>query len=147
MKNKSSKLIAYILVIIWMGFIFFMSNQPADISNSQSDTVINILEFLGFYISDSNLGIFTIIVRKGAHVTEYFILSLLYYNLLRFYIDNKNARILSVILVFLYASTDEFHQCFISGRAGRFIDVLIDTTGGTLGSIIVYLFNRKKKWL
>ena len=39
-------------------------------------------------------------------------------------------------VTFLYACTDEFHQLFVPGRAGRFTDVLIDTTGG----IIMLLF-------
>ena len=39
-------------------------------------------------------------------------------------------------MTFLYACTDEFHQLFVPGRAGRFTDVLIDTTGG----IIMLLF-------
>ena len=69
------------------------------------------------------------------------ILSLLYFNVLRFYISKKKSLIYSVILVFFYASTDEFHQTFIEGRAGRFTDVLIDTSGGTVGSLIVLIFN------
>ena len=29
-------------------------------------------------------------------------------------------------IVFCYACTDEFHQLFVPGRAGRFTDVMID---------------------
>ena len=49
---------------------------------------------------------------------------------------------LALLTAFLYACTDEFHQLFISGRAGRFTDVLIDTTGAFLGLFLVYLIVR-----
>lgn len=144
MCNKKKKILAWVLMILWMIFIFYMSNQPADISNEQSDTVLNLLKSSGLNISDRYVDIVITIIRKGAHFTEYLILSLLYFNVLRFYISKKKSLIYSVILVFFYASTDEFHQIFIEGRAGRFTDVLIDTSGGTVGSLIVLMFNKIK---
>lgn len=147
MKERKGKILAYALVIFWMCFIFLMSNQPADVSNGQSDLVINLLKAVGANITSANIDLITTIVRKGAHFTEYCILALLYYNVLRFYISNKKARLIAIGLVFLYASTDEFHQTFVQGRAGKFTDVLIDTSGGAFGAIIVYLFNINKKWL
>jgi VanZ family protein len=43
----------------------------------------------------------------------------------------------AVALAFLYAMTDEFHQLFVAGRAGRFIDVCIDTAGAVIGVLIL----------
>ena len=36
-------------------------------------------------------------------------------------------------------STDEFHQTFVDGRSGKSADVLIDTSGTVLSTIILCL--------
>lgn len=36
------------------------------------------------------------------------------------------------ILAVLYAITDEYHQTFVFGRNGTWIDVLIDSTGAAI---------------
>lgn len=145
MSIRLKKIIAWIILIGWMIFIFYMSNQPADVSNGQSDFVLILVESLGFNISANYIGIAITIIRKGAHFTEYLILNLLYFNMLRLYISNKKALIYSIILSFIYASTDEFHQTFVEGRAGRFTDVLIDTSGAFTGSIIVFIIMKIKE--
>ena len=47
----------------------------------------------------------------------------------------------------LYAASDEFHQLFVPGRAGRVSDVLIDSSGVLLGIAIVSLFMHIKQFL
>ena len=142
MKIKFKRILSWILVIAWMIFIFYMSNQPANISNEQRDFVLNLIKHLGIDINNIYIDLAITIIRKGAHFSEYLILSLLYFNLLRFYINKNKALVLSIILCFLYASTDEFHQLFVEGRAGRFTDVLIDTSGAFTASILVFLVNK-----
>lgn len=144
MSIKLKKIISWIILIGWMIFIFYMSNQPADVSNEQSDFVLNLIESLGVNITGNYIDIAITIIRKGAHFTEYLILNLLYFNTLRMYISNKKALIYSIILSFLYASTDEFHQIFVEGRAGRVTDVLIDTSGAVTGSIIALIIIKIK---
>ena len=139
MNTKYKKVVYWIILIAWMIFIFYMSNQPADVSNGQSDFVLNLVETLGISISNNYVDIAVTIIRKGAHFTEYLILSLLYFNVLRMYINKNKALIYSIGLSFIYAGTDEFHQLFVEGRAGRFTDVLIDTSGAATGSIIVLI--------
>ena len=73
-------------------------------------------------------------VRKCAHMSEYAILTLL--GFLTFSFLHGRRFLIPIGVTFLYACTDEFHQLFVPGRAGRFTDVLIDTTGG----IIMLLF-------
>lgn len=139
MNTKYKKVVYWIILIAWMIFIFYMSNQPADVSNGQSDFVLNLVETLGINISNNYVDIAITIIRKGAHFTEYLILSLLYFNVLRMYINKNKALIYSIGLSFIYAGTDEFHQLFVEGRAGRFTDVLIDTSGAATGSTIVLI--------
>ena len=38
-----------------------------------------------------------------------------------------------------YAATDEFHQLFVPGRAGRVTDVLIDSAGAFLALLAIHI--------
>ncbi len=77
-------------------------------------------------------------VRKAAHITEYAVLALLAYRAIRQ--DGTRFRDVfvwgPVLLCFLYASTDEYHQTFVASRWPSFGDVLYDTFGGMLGTVI-----------
>jgi VanZ family protein len=77
-------------------------------------------------------------VRKTAHFLEYFIMYSLAYNALYEKGSLKRSFLISLLIVFLYACSDEFHQLFVPGRACRFTDVLIDTSGGLLAGLILY---------
>ena len=80
MKNKRL-IISWSLLIGWMLLIFFMSNQPADISNKQSDLAINLFSIIGIDLNNHLGEIASFVVRKAAHFTEYFILYCFNYNL------------------------------------------------------------------
>ena len=80
------------------------------------------------------------IIRKLAHFTIYTILGLLLMSLAEtFDFTNKKRLFLSVLIGFLYACLDEFHQSFTPGRTPLFTDVLIDTLGVIAGSLIVLI--------
>lgn len=145
MKLTKKKIINIILLVIWMSFIFYMSGKTADASTKDSDFIIDLVNNLGLDFSGSFGAFASVIVRKMAHLTEYMILCLLIYNVLSDYINiEKNIFIYSIIGVFLYACSDELHQTFVQGRAGRFIDVLIDTTGGIIGVFVVMIYHKLK---
>ncbi|WP_291651467.1 VanZ family protein [Clostridium sp.] len=135
--NKNKKIISWTMLIAWMGIIFFMSHQPGEVSSSQSELVLKIFSFLGIELNQYFGELATLVVRKAAHFSEYLILFLFTYNVSRFYFTTKKARLYSIIFIFLYASTDEFHQYFIPGRNMAFKDVLIDTSGGAIGYLIM----------
>lgn len=139
MDNKRKRIIAWSLIIFWMAFIFFMSSQPGDVSSKQSNFVVILLDMFGIDLNSRFGELSTFIIRKGAHFTEYMILYFLSFNLLRLYINRKKAYIYSLIIVFGYACSDEFHQLFVEGRSGQFKDVIIDTSGGVFGSLLVVL--------
>lgn len=145
MYKKNRIIFSWIILVIWMIFIFYMSAQPADISNSQSGFVIKLLKSIGIDSSGNNIGLLTTIVRKGAHFSEYAILGLLSYNVMKNYFTKKRARIVAVLIVFFYACSDEFHQLFVSGRAGKITDVIIDTSGGIFSVLVIWMINLKNK--
>ena len=139
MKSKR-KIINWGLLIIWMGFIFYMSNQPANVSDDQSFKALSILSNLGIDVN----GIFgefaNFVVRKCAHFLEYMILAFFAVNVIKMYFVFRVSSILSVVFVFLYACTDEFHQIFVPGREGAFRDVMIDTCGGVTLILLYVIF-------
>lgn len=73
------------------------------------------------------------VVRKLAHFTEYAILGGLWGALLH---EKKRGLLIGVSLIFVSACFDEFHQLFVPGRYGSFIDIVIDTSGGALGCFV-----------
>jgi VanZ family protein len=147
---KIKKIILWILILGWMTIIFLFSSQNADESSALSEGFLRrfILWFLPDNISTETVDLLEHIVRKCAHMTEYAVLSILISMELRLYVSFKlqwKYIVISVILVMLYAATDEFHQLFIGGRSGQVKDVLIDTLGGLIGACIVSLVIRIRK--
>lgn len=150
--NKKSKYI--ILTIIWMSFIFSMSNQPANISKELSQNIENLLNhtpIIGNLLSDIlNSSNSQFIVRKSAHVILFCLLSVLCFIVI--YEIKKSVKISTLVsfsITFIYACIDEIHQLFIPGRGSQIKDVLIDSIGAIIGLIVINLIfmlkNRIKK--
>lgn len=152
MKKKKKFVMFGMLLIIWASVIFAMSNMNTQESNGKSKFIIykvltysikatNKLGITHKYPSDEK--IYQVIdllnkpLRKVAHATEYFVLIILILMTLKSIgIDNRKIFLISLLLCFLYACGDEFHQSFISGRTAQFSDSLIDLSGGLIGCII-----------
>ena len=140
--SKKSKYI--ILTIIWMGFIFCMSNQPANISKELSQNIENLLNYtpiIGNLLSDIlNSPNSQFIVRKSAHIILFCLLSILCFVVI--YELKRNLKISTLVsfsITFVYACIDEIHQLFIQGRSGKINDVLIDSIGVIMGLIFINL--------
>ncbi|MDV3426479.1 MAG: VanZ family protein [Bacillota bacterium] len=133
------------LVIAFMTAIFIFSSEKAADSEQKSQFVIYILNILGINVESAFGSLADFAVRKAAHFTEYFILYLLIFNALYNDFNKKTSLLFSLFFVFLYASTDEYHQLFVPGRSGKFRDVLIDTSGGALGLLIMGFLSHRKK--
>ena len=50
--KKRKNIIGIILLLFWMILIFMMSNQPGDVSQGQSDIVINFFNFIGIELNE-----------------------------------------------------------------------------------------------
>lgn len=91
-----------------------------------------------------------ILIRKIAHVLEYFVLSFCVFLPLKVWFFNPNAQnprkelvqktiIPSYLICICYAAADEWLQSIIPGRNGTPIDVLIDSIGITLGCAVLVI--------
>ena len=151
--RKNKKLFHSILVIIWMLVIFNFSSQNGYKSTKTSDVVTSMVvnvttsvinkdiprEEVKKKVEDS-----TFLVRKTAHFTEYLILVILVLQLLRDYTKiNKRMLIVSLIICYLYAVSDEVHQIFISGRTAKVLDTFIDGAGSLVGITIYSIYQSK----
>ncbi|MFA5780116.1 MAG: VanZ family protein [Elusimicrobiota bacterium] len=103
--------------------------------------------YIIYYLSDipglgTGLGVWDLILRKGAHITEYFILTILLIRAFRRSFRKSYAFLIfwPSVISFLYAVSDEYHQTFIKNRCGTPWDVLVDIVGILL---VVYLYIKK----
>jgi hypothetical protein len=95
-------------VVAWAAAIFALSSVPG---------------------LDSGLGVWDLLLRKAAHVTEYAVLGALLARALR--------ELSAFVVGVAYAVTDELHQTVVAGRTGALLDVAVDATGVLLGILVV----------
>lgn len=146
------KVVKICFLVLWMALIFSFSNQKDVDSSKVSDgfidrTVVRIYKIFNENITKEKeneiIEKYTYPIRKLAHYTLYFILGILAFLVVKDYSINKKLIIYSLLICFLYACSDEFHQLFIIGRSARVLDVLIDTFGSSCSISIFYVFNKK----
>ena len=138
------KVIKFTLVICCMLIIFMFSSDSGTASSKKSDSVIiNLVEVISNKKvnnkdRDKYIEKYVFPVRKCAHFTIYLILGILVISLLSEYrILNFKTVLYTLLIVFLYACSDEFHQLFVSGRSSEIGDVLIDSSGALLAILIL----------
>ena len=144
-------IIKLLIVLSLMGIIFSFSADTGSKSTKKSDYVITQVGKTFFSKRFELLGEtefiekYVVLFRKTAHFILYFCLSLALFSLLKeFYPVTLKTLIASVLIVFLYACSDEIHQSFVSGRSGSILDVFLDTVSAFIGSFIYYLGRREK---
>jgi VanZ family protein len=130
-------------VILWMGFIFWMSTGMFSSENT-SHIIGPLLHYIYPSISPQAETLIHGLIRKTEHVTEYFILGLLFFRAFR----GESLQtwclrwaIYAIIGVALYALSDEFHQAFVATRTASIFDVSIDSAGGFLSQVAMFLRN------
>ena len=139
------------LTLSWVVVIFYLSNQDSSASSEMSHMVLNLFnELFNQNVQDDT------IIRMMAHSSEFAFLTLLSYLALSSTnkISNKTSYAespvklmrsdneMNIIFTLWFTVTnsivDEYHQLFVTGRAGTILDVLIDL----IGIIVVLIFIR-----
>lgn len=141
----TKKIILWILVIFWMGLIFYFSSMNGIDSAYQSKgllrhTIGRIVEIINPDISDIKkeeiIDKLDTPIRKVAHASIFFVLGIFVYLLVSSY-NIKKVFLISFIICFLYACSDEIHQLFVSERSGEVMDVLIDSFGAFISVLLM----------
>lgn len=142
-RKKLQKFLAWLALLVWMGVIFYFSHQSGDASMQLSDGILD--SFKSLFQNFLDYHTLSYIARKIAHFTEYFILGLLIYHLVKQYrVISKTEIIWMILFCVIYAMSDEFHQVFIGGRSPMIFDVIIDSLGSSLSILLFRLFQRGK---
>lgn len=154
----------FILMIVWMIVIFAFSSREGSVSTEDSNTVgllVGSIVYSDFeswpqYQQIEFAKKIDHPIRKMGHVSEYLLLSILALGTVipqinRFTFEKNDfwgllsakAKyklyvyiLLGVIISFIYAATDEFHQYFVQGRSAEFKDVMIDSIGIVIGAVL-----------
>lgn len=158
---------AYLVIaLIMMGILFYSSSQTYEqqstiplleklLKNEPFKKSLSNVSFMygGSPVSIEESGYFKFVeffIRKGAHFGTYFILGgSLFLGI------NPRVKHLGISFMYAwlgatgYAALDEFHQMLTGGRTPLFQDVMLDSSGAMLASLILvgyYLWlNRRKK--
>ena len=147
-KMRPLPLLLWTFSVFWVLFIFINSMQPGrasgQMSSSATETINRILHTLFPSLEVSN-----IFVRKMAHFLEFAILGLFFCFSIcsSFIFSSRGARSLKrislVLLAFpcsvAVAAVDETIQLFVEGRVGSPVDVMIDSSGAALATLMFFL--------
>lgn len=141
------RIAALVVLVVWMLVISGFSGQNAEHSGNLSFAVSCVIVREYAQITGTEMTEEEIVeqarqiehpVRKLAHMTEYGILALLIWINLMMYEGVRYRYLLAEVGTVIFAGTDEFHQTFVDGRAGRLTDVLIDSCGGVLALLVLW---------
>lgn len=158
MNKKTTRYITLVLLVLWMGVIFYFSSQQADISGNTSSSVVEklIASIYSDYYSLDNvvkqviIDVFTAPVRTAAHFFEFFVLGTLFYvfyNTFEGFLSQHRAFITAASGL-ICAISDEVHQLFVPNRACQILDMAVDFCGVLLSLLIckfVMIMWRAKK--
>jgi VanZ family protein len=132
-------------VLFWMALIFSASSDSHSYQHS-SQVVEPLLHWLFPQMSQEHVNAIHHVLRKCAHLTEYAIFGLLVWRAL--HRSQKNSPDWSwsraggtLLIIFIYAASDEFHQSFVPTRTPLVSDVFIDTAGGAIGLLTLWIFH------
>lgn len=117
--SKIKKLITlWLPVFLWCVVIYYLSSVP----NLKSDLS----------------GQWDFIFRKIAHITEYAVLTFLFFRASSKNLNFRRAIYYATLFSITFALTDEYHQLFVFGRQGNLGDVLIDSLGVFFATFLIY---------
>ena len=111
------------LIIYWC-FLFVMTTIPVETIPRLFDTQDKLEHFFAYFI-------LSILLMLSFSIQS------------RFLSIRRNAVLVSVIAIFLYASIDEIHQMLVPGRYCDVYDWLFDIVGGISGILIISYFSKK----
>ena len=145
-ESQRRRLSRYGPVVLW-GIVIFLASTSA-LSGSNTAVLIRPLHWLFPHLSDATFNfIHGVIIRKGAHFTEYAVFGLLAARAFRTSSRELLRRhwfLISLLLVVSYALGDEFHQSFVPSRTASIYDSMIDGFGGLAALCLVRIRSQSR---
>lgn len=142
MKINFLRVILLILLLGTFWLIFGFSSQNGEKSGNLSGNIAEFILRRVHYNDIENkeqiLERTENIIRKIAHFSIYTLVGFLLMSFISTYNLEENKRIIiSLCVGVMYATSDEIHQLFVSGRSGQITDVILDSMGVLLGIVLV----------
>ncbi len=152
--KKLLNIFLWVMVVVTMATIFYFSHQPAKKSSKTSHTIakkiVNTVsknktqkekKKIEKKVNDT--------LRTIAHFSLFALLGGLMMAAMITSFSHKKSLlylfVITLIMVLIYALSDEYHQTFVPGRSAQLIDIIVDFLGGfILSSIVGLIFNKNK---
>jgi VanZ family protein len=137
----------YLPLLLWMSLIFFASTSELSASNTRL-IFEPLLHWLFPHVSDERIAVAHFILRKCGHFSEYAILGFL---AARAFVSSTHSALqrrwflAALILVCIYALSDEYHQSFVPSRTASIYDSLIDIAGGLTALVLAGRWLAKRR--
>ena len=122
--------------------------SSASFSSAQTSTFLGpVFHLLLPRVDLDQLQFLNYLVRKSAHLTEYFILGWLLLLAIRGPEHGWKLRwaLLALLIAAGYSATDEWHQSFVPGRNSSAWDSLLDTTGAATAQVDTWVAFRRQR--
>ena len=129
--------------LLWATLIFLMSTDA--FSSEHTGSIIQpILRWIYPAITREQFEIIHHLLRKGAHLAEYFVFTLLLFRGVR---SSRSGwrwswGFLALFIAAIYSALDEIHQAFVASRTASPYDSLLDSTGALAAVIFLFLWFR-----
>ncbi len=123
-------------LILWMAVISGLSTDAFSAAET-GRLLMPLLRLLFPGASPASLDLLHAVVRKGAHVTEFAILALLWYRALDWRRSGwqTKAALTALVLAAGFGALDEVHQMFVPSRTASIVDIGWDSLGAALGLV------------
>ena len=132
--------------------LIFLGSSDAHSYQHSSRIIVPLLHWLFPHMSEAHVELIHHLCRKCAHLTEYAVLACFLWRAVRKPVRNDSRpwswreAAIAVLIVFAYASTDEFHQRFVPTRTPLVSDVFIDTSGAVIGMLVLWAIGYLLNW-
>jgi len=143
-QSKSALLRYWLPVVFWMLVVFSFSSDKKSYYHS-SRFFEPILHWLCPHMPQATVETIHHVFRKCCHLTEYAILAWLVWRAVRRPVKsdprpwNWVEAGFALSVVFAYAAGDELHQVFVPTRTALVSDVFIDSSGGAVALLLLWL--------
>ncbi len=143
--DRLSQISRWLPLFVGIAIISLFSTDSFSNDNTGSIIEAVLKAILGRSFSEEVFDLIHYMIRKSSHVSEYAILSGLWYRAVNPGLRgwSRKAAITACTLSIIYAALDEFHQAFTSNREGRPLDVMIDAAGVLAAIAIIWFYNKR----
>ncbi len=126
---------AWAPAVVWALVIFFMSTEEMAAAHTRR-WLEPIVHFFFPAVPEADFDLGHAVVRKLAHVSEYFVFALLLDRGWRqgSMLSRARAPFAAFAVAALYSLTDEGHQTFVASRTASLFDCVLDSLGAALAA-------------